>query len=128
MRVAELMRRDFVLLHRDDSVETAAKAMAESDSNVVLIEGDGRLVGLLTARDLLIRVVAVGRDPSATPVWQVMSAELFTCAEEDEAESVAAQMARHDVEQMPVVDRAGRPLGLLPRRTREGIPSSGARS
>ena len=115
MRVAELMQRDFVLLHRDDSVETAAKAMAESGSDVVLIEGDDRLVGLLTARDLLIRVVAVGRDPSATSLWQVMSASLYTCAEGDEAESVTREMTAHDIDQMPVVDRAGRPLGLLAR-------------
>lgn len=120
MRVADLMRQDFVLLHRDDSVEIAAKAMAESGSDVVLIEGDGRLVGLLTARDLLIRVVAAGRDPSATSLWQVMSASLYTCAEGDDAERVEEQMAAHRIEQMPVVDRAGRPLGLLARRAAPG--------
>lgn len=123
MRVAELMRRDFVLLRRDDSIETAAKAMAEGGSDVVLIEGGDRLVGLLTVRDLLIRVVAVGRAPSATPLWQVMSANLYTCAEGDEAESVAEGMAAHGIEQMPVVDGAGRPLGLFARGACESLPS-----
>ena len=128
MRVAELMQRDFVLLRRDDNVETAAKAMAQSDSDVALIEGEDRLVGLLTARDLLIRVIAVGRDPSATPLWQIMSASLYTCAEQDEAESLATRMATHGIAQMPVVDAAGRPIGLLTRRAFESVPSPGAES
>lgn len=125
MRVAELMRCDFALLHRDDSVEIAAKAMAERGSDAVLIEGDGRLVGLLTARDLLNRVTAAGRDPSATPLWQIMSANPCTCAAEDEAGRAAAQMAAQDIEQMPVVDRAGRPLGLLRRRDLERMSAPG---
>lgn len=120
MRVADLMRRDFARARRNDSVANAAKAMAESDSDVVLIEDDDGLAGLLTERDLLVRVIAVGRDPSATPLWQIMSASLFTCAEQDEAESAAARMAEHGIEQMPVVDRAGRPIGLL---TRRALPS-----
>lgn len=128
MRVAELMQRDFVLLRRNDNVETAAKAMAESDSDVALIAGEDRLVGLLTARDLLIRVIAVGRDPSATPLWQIMSASLYTCAEQDEAESLAARMATHGIAQMPVVDAAGRPIGLLIRSAFESAPSPGAES
>jgi CBS domain-containing protein len=125
MRVAELMRRDFVVVRRDDSVETAARAMAENDSDVVLIEGDDRLAGVLTDRDLLIRVVAVGRDPSTTPLWQVMSSDLFTCAEEDEAASVAEEMAAHGIGQMPVVDAAGRPVGLITREAALRMPSPG---
>jgi CBS domain-containing protein len=93
-----------------------------------LIEDDDGLAGLLTERDMLIRVVAVGRDPSTTPVWQVMSATLFTCAEQDEAESVAERMAGHGIEQMPVVDAAGRPIGLLTRRAALRGMSSGSRS
>jgi CBS domain-containing protein len=84
MRVADLMQRDFPRARRDDRVQDAAKAMAEGGSDVVLIEDDDGLAGLLTERDLLVRVVAVGRDPSATPVWQVMSASLFTCTEQEE--------------------------------------------
>ena len=125
MRVADLMQRDFVRARRDDSVEDAARAMAESASDVVLIEQEGGLAGLLTERDMLVRVVAVGRDPSATPLWHVMSASLFTCTEQDEAESVAERMAAHGIAHMPVVDRAGRPIGLLTRRAVLGVMPPG---
>jgi CBS domain-containing protein len=128
MRVADLMRRDFPCVHRNDSVQEAAKAMADSSSDAVLIEDDEGLAGLLTERDLLVRVVAVGRDPSTTPVWQVMSASLFICTEQEEAESVVDRMAGHGVEQMPVVDRAGRPIGLITRRAVLDGLSSGPRA
>jgi CBS domain-containing protein len=128
------MQRDFAVARHDDSVQDAAKAMAEHRSDIVLIEQDGGLAGLLTERDLLVRVVAVGRDPSYTPVWQVMSASLYTCAEQDEAKSVAERMDAHGIDQMPVVDVAGRPVGLVTRgaaagrRTVIAVPSPGPRS
>lgn len=127
MRVADLMRRDFARARRNDSIQDAAKAMAESNSDIVLVEDDDGLAGLLTERDMLIRVVAIGRDPSSTPVWQVMSATLFTCTEQDEPGSVAERMAGHGIEQMPVVDAAGRPIGLVTRRALSRGTSSGSR-
>jgi CBS domain-containing protein len=128
MRIADMMRRDFARARRNDSIQDAAKAMAESNSDVVLVEDDDGLAGLLTERDMLIRVVAVGRDPSTTPVWQVMSATLFTCTEQDEPESVAERMAGHGIEQMPVVDAAGRPIGLVTRRVLSRGTFPGSRS
>ncbi|HZU90808.1 MAG TPA: CBS domain-containing protein [Stellaceae bacterium] len=128
MRVADLMRRDFAVANRNDNVQSAAKAMAETDSDVVLIEDDDGLAGLVTERDLLIRVVAPGRDPSATPLWQIMSVSLYTCTEQEEAASVADRMAAHGIDQMPVVDRAGRPIGVLMRHAVLNALSSGSGS
>jgi CBS domain-containing protein len=128
MRVADLMRRDFAVANRNDNVQSAAKAMAETDSDVVLIADDDGLAGLVTERDLLIRVVAPGRDPSATPLWQIMSASLYTCTEQEEAASVADRMAAHGIDQMPVVDRAGRPIGVLMRHAVLNALSSGSGS
>jgi CBS domain-containing protein len=54
-----------------------------------------------------------------------MSASLYTCTEQEEAASVAERMAAHGIDQMPVVDRAGRPVGILTRRAALGAPSSG---
>jgi CBS domain-containing protein len=115
MRVADLMRRDFPRIRRNDNVEEAAKAMADGMSDAVLIADEDGPVGLLTERDVLVRVVAAGRDPSATPVWQVMTANLLVCTEQEAAEGVVDRMAEHGIEHMPVVDRWGRPIGLVAR-------------
>jgi CBS domain-containing protein len=103
------------------------RAIADIDSRFILVGVDERVVGILTIRDILIRLVAAGLDPTATPVSQVMSSFLFTCTEEDTAENAAERMAEHRIEQMPVLDEGGRLVGVIIRRAAETLlPSSTA--
>jgi CBS domain-containing protein len=123
MRVSELMLRDVTLVPPEDTVQSAARAIADIDSRVILVGVEDRIVGVLTIRDILIRLVAAGLDPTATPVSQVMSSSLFTCTEEDSAESIAESMAEHRIEQMPVLDESGRLVGMITRRAAETLQS-----
>jgi CBS domain-containing protein len=117
MQVSELMLRDVTLVAAEDSVKTAARAIADVDSQFIFVGTDDRIVGVLTIRDILVRLVAAGLDPVATPVSQVMSSSLFTCTEQETANTVAERMTEHRVEQMPVLDAAGRLVGVITRRT-----------
>jgi CBS domain-containing protein len=117
MQVSELMLRDVTLVAAGDSVQKAARAIADIDSQFIFVGTDERIVGVLTIRDILIRLVAAGLDPVATPVSQVMSSSLFTCTEQETASTVAERMTEHRVEQMPVLDAAGRLVGVITRRT-----------
>jgi|SRR5271155_3644002 len=121
MRVSELMLRDVTLVPSEDTVQNAAQAIADIDSRVILVGLEDRVVGVLTIRDILIRLVAAGLDPTATPVSQVMSSSLFTCTEDDTAESIAESMAEHRIEQMPVLDAGGRLVGMITRRAAETL-------
>ncbi len=123
MRVSELMLPDVTLVPAEDTVQSAARAIADIDSRVILVGVEDSVVGILTIRDILIRLVAAGLDPIATPVSQVMSSSLFTCTEEDTAESVAERMAEHRIEQMPVLDAGGRLAGMITRRAAETLIS-----
>jgi CBS domain-containing protein len=124
MRVSELMLRDVTLVPPEDTVQNAARAIADIDSRFILVGVDEHVVGILTIRDILIRLVAAGLDPTATPVSQVMSSFLFTCTEEDTAENVAERMAEHRIEQMPVLDAGGRLVGMITRRAAETFDAS----
>jgi CBS domain-containing protein len=124
MRVSELMLRDVTLVPSEDTVQNAAQAIADIDSRVILVGVEDRVVGVLTIRDILIRLVVAGLDPTATTVSQVMSSSLFTCTEEDTAESVAERMAEHRIEQMPVLDADGRLVGMITRRAAETLDAS----
>jgi CBS domain-containing protein len=119
MQVSELMLRDVTLVSAEDSVQNAAQAIADLDNRFILVGVDDRAVGVLTIRDILIRLVAAGLDPTATPVSQVMSSSLFTCTEEETAESVAERMVEHRIEQMPVLDAGGRLVGVITRQAAE---------
>jgi CBS domain-containing protein len=124
MRVSELMVRDVTLVPFGDTVQNAARAIADLDSRVILVGVEDRVVGVLTIRDILIRLVAAGLDPTATTVSQVMSSSLFTCTEEDAADGVVERMAEHRIEQMPVLDAGGRLVGMITRRAAETFDAS----
>ena len=119
MQVAELMLRDVTLVPAEDSVQSAARAMADLDGRFILVGAGDQVVGILTVRDIVIRLVAAGLDPGATPVSQVMSSTLFTCSGEEAPEVVADRMTEHRIEQMPVVDATGRLAGVITRRAAE---------
>ena len=127
MRVSQLMLRDVTLVPPEDTAENAARTIADIDSRFILVGVDERVVGILTIRDILIRLVAAGLDPTATPVSQVMSSFLFTCTEEDTAENAVERMAEHRIEQMPILEEGGRLVGVITRRAAETLlPSSTA--
>ena len=121
MRVSELMLRDVTLAPAEDSVQKAAQAIADVDSRFIFVGEEDRVVGVLTIRDILIRLVAAGLDPTATSVSQVMSSSLFTCTEEESAENVAERMIEHRIEQMPVLDAEERLVGVITRRAVETL-------
>ena len=116
MQVSELMLRDVTLVSATDSAQSAAQTIADIDSRFVFIGTADSVVGVLTIRDFLIRLVAAGLDPTVTPVSQIMSSSLFTCAEEETAEAVNQRMAEHRIEQLPVLDAAGQMVGAITRR------------
>ena len=111
--VRECIKRDVALVGKaEDSVQQAAKRMAEARCSSILICDGDRLRGIFTERDLLVRVVAAGLDPSTTPLSQVMTADPDTI---DGTASVIEAIRRMDefsYRHMPVVER-GRVIGVI---------------
>jgi CBS domain-containing protein len=97
----------------DKSVVYAAKMMKDEDVGLApIVEGD-RLVGMLTDRDIAIRVVAEGRDPDTTTVGEVASRELVTVDPQQDLAEALRLMAQHQVRRLPVVEEDGRLVGVL---------------
>ncbi|MFC7334664.1 CBS domain-containing protein [Rhodocista pekingensis] len=115
MRVAEIMTRDVHFLSPDTSVQQAARLMAELDTGALPVGEAADLRGILTDRDVLIRVVAQGRDPATTPVDAVMSSDLLTCTADESVEAVVRRMESRQVRRVPVLE-GGRVVGMLGAR------------
>jgi CBS domain-containing protein len=113
MRVADVMTRGVDLLSPDATVQEAATRMAEADVGALLIGNDGVLEGVLTDRDIILRVVVDGLDNAATLVRQVMSSTLFTCRETDTVESAFREMSERQVRRLPVLDEEGVLSGIV---------------
>lgn len=110
--VRDIMTTDLATVRPDDTLTDAARAMREADVGTVVVTDDGTLQGLVTDRDLVVRALAEGRDPSRTPVRDVCSGDLVTVGPDEEVQRVAATMRDRAVRRVPVVE-SGRPIGIV---------------
>ena len=124
MRVSELMASDVTVIAPGAMIDAAAQMMADLDSDALPVgETDGPLAGIITSRDILLRVIAPRRDPRTTRVAEAMSTDLACCTPEDDAKDVLREMDRRQVQRMPVLDGAGRIVGLITREALEHAES-----
>jgi len=115
MRVQDVMTRDPRSVSPEAVIREAALIMKREDVGIVpVVESDGRLVGVVTDRDIAIRCVADGKNVEACRVRDVMSAgEIHTCSPEEEIETLMEAMGREQVRRIPIVDERGTLLGIV---------------
>src|SRR5258708_9532854 len=102
----------------NDSVETAAKIMKTEDVGlipVVQTQESRRLVGIITDRDIVVNVVAEGRDAKSTRAEQVMTRNPVTCRENDDVQKSLDAMTEHQVRRILVVDISDRLIRIIPQ-------------
>jgi len=92
-----------------------ARQMRMNDSDSVAVMSDGKLIGIVTERDL-VAAIADGVNPIQARADVVMSAEPATVGQDEEVAVVAMKMMRLGIRHLPVLDRAGQPIGLLSAR------------
>ena len=111
--VREVMTSKLCSIDADKPVAYAAKMMRDEDVGIApIVEGD-RLVGVLTDRDIAVRVVAEGRDPEQVKVTEVASGDVVTLDPDQDLDEALRLMARHQVRRLPVVEEDGRLVGIL---------------
>jgi len=116
MICSEIMTKDPECCVPSDSVMKAAQLMKSEDVGPIPIVEDKeekKLTGIVTDRDLAIKVVAEARDPKTTQVEEVMSEGLVTCRENDDVQSVLKLMEDNQIRRIPVVDQSDHLLGII---------------
>ena len=97
----------------EKSVAYAAKMMREEDVGLApIVEGD-KLIGMLTDRDITIRVVAEGRNPDQVKVREVASTQVVTIDPQQDLSEALRIMAKHQVRRLPVVEEDGKLVGVV---------------
>ena len=112
MNVEQVMTRDVKVGRPDQPIKEIAKVMAGEDLGSLPIAEDGRLLGLITDRDIVVRGVALGLGPT-TQALEVMSMKILYCFKDQPVEEVASRMADNRVRRLPVVDRDKRLVGIV---------------
>ena len=116
MKLRDVMTSDPICCLPTDSAMEAARIMKSRDVGAVPIVADrdsGRLIGIVTDRDLCKAIVAEGDSPQFTLVEKVMTRNPFTCGPEESIESCEKLMQKRQVRRIPVVDKDGRCIGIV---------------
>jgi len=112
-QIRELMTVKPRTVKAGDSVVEAAKLMKGEDAGIAPIVDGDRLVGVVTDRDIAIRVVAEGRDPESTTVDDIASQNVVTVDPEQDLDEALRLMAQHQLRRLPVVEEDGKLVGIV---------------
>jgi CBS domain-containing protein len=111
--IRDVMTSNPCTIDAEKSVAYAAKMMRDEDVGLApIVEGD-KLIGMLTDRDIAIRVVAEGRDPGQVKVRDVASKQLVTIDPQQDLDEALRIMAKHQVRRLPVVEEDGQLVGVV---------------
>lgn len=112
----DIMTKDPAFCQAGDTVAVAGKLMQKHDIGVLPVVENiltGKLVGIVTDRDLAMRVLAAGRDPHTTTIQEIMSHPVVTCSPDDDYGVALNLMERHQLKRIPAVDRFDRVVGMI---------------
>jgi CBS domain-containing protein len=116
MKCSELMTKDPSCCLPTDTVFDAAQLMKSEDVGPIPIVNDKqtkKLAGIVTDRDLALKVVAEGLDPKQTKIEEVMTTGVQTCNPDDDVSNVLKLMEHHHVRRIPIVDDQDRLVGII---------------
>jgi len=113
MKICDIMTDRVVSIDRDEPVSAAARLLKRYNIGALPVcDREGRLRGIVTDRDIVLRCVATDQDPAATKVGEVMSRGVVTATPFDPVEKAAELMSQDQVRRLPVVD-GGKVVGML---------------
>jgi CBS domain-containing protein len=112
-RVSDVMSTGVCLTSPEDTVQQAAQAMRDEDTGVLPVGEGDHLVGMVSDRDVALRLVAEGRDPRQTRVREVMSSDVRYVFDDEDLVHVAENMAEHQLRRLPVMNRDKRLVGVI---------------
>lgn len=113
-RAGDLMSRNVSTVLPNDTAQQAARIMRDEDCGALpVVDRMGRIIGMVTDRDITIRLVASGADPRYSQVQDCMTDEVFACHVNDSVEDCMREMSRHQVRRMPIVNDRNQVLGIV---------------
>jgi CBS domain-containing protein len=113
LRCSDIMTKDVTTCSPLTPVREVADKMDDENVGVVPVMDNGRLVGIVTDRDIVCRVLAEGLDSRNTPASVAMSEEVVTCLPDDSIHEAIRKMGEHQVRRIAVCDINGRLRGII---------------
>jgi CBS domain-containing protein len=111
-RCREIMTRNVQTATREMSLQAVAALMRDGDMGVMPVVDNGKLVGIVTDRDIVVRAVADGRDVS-TKISDVMTSEIYSVKEDDFVFEAIRLMGDKQVRRVPIINETGELVGII---------------
>ncbi len=113
MKLREIMSGPVVRIHPEETVTVAARMLEHNNIGALPVcDNDGRLCGMLTDRDIVIRCLAAGKQPQTTSVREVMTAKIYVGRPDMEVSLAAGLMGREQVRRLPIMEN-GKLCGMV---------------
>lgn len=115
MKAREIMTKDPRTVTPDTGLQEVARLMQSEDVGIIpVVEAGGtNLLGVVTDRDIALRVVGEGKDAKTTKVSDVMSKGVSTCKQDDSVDDVMDLMGKEQLRRVPIVDERGALVGIV---------------
>ncbi|MGH7852389.1 MAG: CBS domain-containing protein [Candidatus Binatia bacterium] len=113
MQIREIMKRNFEVISRDIDVRAAAIKMRDTGTTVLPVCDGSTFVGILTDRDIAVRLAAEGYDASRTLVGEIMTRDFTYCLEDQSIDEAAIVMKFHQISRLPILDRTHQLIGVV---------------
>lgn len=113
MKLRDVMTPQVEFVAPAQTLREAAQKMRQFDVGPMPVCDAGRVVGMLTDRDIAIRAVAEGYDPATTPVAKIMSRDVAFCGPDDDLEAAAKLMSEKQIRRLVILDSDRRLAGIV---------------
>lgn len=113
MKVSELMSNHVEAIEPEKNILQASRCMSNKNVGSLPVVENGKLVGIVTDRDISCFAVAMGRDPSSTSIEKIMSTDVVTCYDDDDIMVAAKKMEQRHIRRLTVMDHDNKVIGLL---------------
>lgn len=113
MKIRDVMTHNIKMIPSDATAKEAAEMMKALDVGALPISENEQVMGIITDRDIVVRVVAEGHDPADTMVKFVMTKDVATCREEDEVQQAARLMESRQIRRLLVLNKENQVCGIV---------------
>lgn len=113
MKINEIMTEDVEVIQPGATIQEAAEKLRAFDVGSLPVCNGENLVGMITDRDIALRLVALGRDPGRTKVEEIMTAEVLWCFEDQTIEEAGRMMKENQIRRLPVISQDRKLVGIL---------------
>lgn len=114
MNIKEIMTKEPSFVSPNDTINQAAQKMKKIECGVLPVgEDKDHCIGMITDRDIVLRVIAKGLDPKQAKVKDAMTKEVRYCAEEDSLDKAAELMREHKVNRLLVINKSDQVTGII---------------